>query len=72
MILPGTTRTCSTEVIKNHNRGLLMNWCWSPGAAATLLQAVTPFAYRRFMGTDAQRSITEMRRASAEARRRRM
>jgi subfamily B ATP-binding cassette protein MsbA len=61
LILPGTTKYLLDDVIKNHNRGLLMNLVLVAGAA-TVVQAVTSFALSQILGKAAQRSITEMRR----------
>jgi subfamily B ATP-binding cassette protein MsbA len=61
LILPGTTKSLLDDVIKNHNRGLLMNLVLVAGAA-TVVQAVTSFALSQILGKAAQRSITEMRR----------
>jgi len=62
LVLPGTTKFLLDEVIGKHNRGMLTLLILAAGAA-TLLQAITSFTLSQVLGTAAQRSITEMRRA---------
>ncbi len=62
LVLPGTSKILSDEVMGKARPDLLWPLAAAAGAA-TFVQAVTGFALSQVLGVAAQRSITEMRRA---------